>query len=142
MKAPRLRGGAAWAKQRPMRLVLASLLLLAACSDPNEATNEALAASEEKAADDGRILCAPEGADSFERVCVLERVQAPEGTTLTIRHPDGGFRRLLVTTDGRGVVAADGADPAVVTVVENDQIEVAIAGDRYRLPATVKGASR
>ena len=125
-----------------MRSVLPFLLLLAACGDANEATNEALAASEEKAADDGRILCAPEGAESFERVCDLERVEGPEGTTLTIRHPSGGFRRLLVTTDGRGVVAADGADPAVVTIVEDDQIEVSIAGDRYRLPATVKGASQ
>ena len=142
MSAACLRHGAASAKHRAMRLVLAPLLLLAACSDPNEATNEALAASEEKAADDGRVLCAPEGAESFERVCALERVKGPEGTTLTIRHPSGGFRRLLVTTDGRGVVAADGADPAIVTIVEDDQIEVSIAGDRYRLPATVKGASQ
>jgi hypothetical protein len=69
----------------------------------------------------------------------VERVQGPEGTTLTIHHPDGGFRRLLVATDGRGVIAADGADQAVVSVVADNRIEVALAGDRYRLPATVKG---
>jgi len=37
------------------------------------------------------------------------------------------------------VVAADGADAASVKVVGADAIEVAIGGDRYRLPATVKG---
>jgi hypothetical protein len=36
-------------------------------------------------------------------------------------------------------VAADGADRAIVTIVADNQIEVALAGDRYRLPATVKG---
>ncbi len=115
-------------------------LLLFGCSDPEQATEEALSAAEEKAADDGRVQCAAEGAQAFERVCTLERISGPEGVTLTIRHPSGGFRRLLVTTDGRGVVAADGADPAIVSVVEGDLIEVAIAGDRYRLPATVKSS--
>jgi hypothetical protein len=125
-----------------MRIVPALLLLLTACSDPKEATDRALAAAEDKAADDGRIECAAEGADAFERVCTMERVKGPEGTTLTIRHPSGGFRRLLVATDGRGVVAADGADPAIVSVVSEDLIEVALAGDRYRLPATIKGGGR
>ena len=123
-------------------LAAAALLLLAACGDPDQATEEALAAAGEKAADDGRIECAAEGAEGFERVCAMERVQGPEGTTLTIRHPSGGVRRLLVTTDGRGVVAADGADPAIVSVVSDGLIEVSLAGDRYRLPATIKGAAR
>jgi hypothetical protein len=125
-----------------MRILPVFLLLLAACGDPDGATERALAAAEEKAAEDGRIECAAEGAGAFERVCTMERVQGPEGTTLTIRHPSGGFRRLLVTTDGRGVVAADGADPAIVSVVSGDLIEVSLAGDRYRLPATIKGSSR
>lgn len=120
-------------------LPFAALLLSAGCGDPNEATREALAAAEDKAADDGRVDCAPAGAQEFRRVCTIERVQEAEGTALTIRHPDGGFRRLLVTTDGRGVIAADGAEPAIVSVVADDRIEVALAGHRYRLPATVKG---
>ncbi len=132
-----------WAKQRPMRIsVAASLLLLASCGDPDAATERALEAAGEKAADDGRIECAVEDEAAFERVCTMERLKGPEGTTLTIRHPSGGFRRLLVTTDGRGVVAADGADPAIVSVVSDDLIEVSLAGDRYRLPATIKGGSR
>ena len=36
------------------------------------------------------------------------------------------------------VVAADGAEPAEVTLVGQDEIEVAIGDDHYRLPATAK----
>jgi hypothetical protein len=86
------------------------------------------------------VECAPAGQTAFERKCAIERLEEPAGLTLTIRHPDGAFRRLLVTGDGRGVVTADGAEPATVSVAGGNVIEVAVAGDRYRLPATVKGA--
>ena len=39
------------------------------------------------------------------------------------------------------VIAADGAEKATVTITGPGEIEVAIGGDRYRLPATVKGRS-
>ena len=122
--------------------MVALLLFLSACGDPDAATERALAAAEQKAAENGRLECAAEGAQSFERVCTMERVSGPEGTTLTIRHPSGGFRRLLVTNYGRGVVAADGADPASASVVADNEIEVAVSDDRYRLPATVKASSK
>ncbi len=61
---------------------------------------------------------------------------------LTVRHPDGGFHRLRVTRDGRGVIAADGAQAATVTIIDKGAIEVAIDDARYRLPATVKGAAK
>ena len=118
----------------------AAVLLLAACGDAAKETDEALAASASKADDGGRISCSVDGAASFERVCAMERLTGPEGTTLTVRHPSGAFRRLLVTTDGRGVIAADGADQAVVSVIADNRIEVRVAGDRYQLPATVKGS--
>jgi hypothetical protein len=86
------------------------------------------------------VECAPAGQTAFERKCAIERMQEPAGLTLTIRHPDGAFRRLLVTGDGRGVIAADGAEPATVSVAGGNVIEVSVAGNRYRLPATVKGA--
>jgi hypothetical protein len=95
-----------------------------------------------EAADDGRVQCAPAGAEAFARVCEIERAESERGVVLTVRHPDGGFRRLLVTTDGRGVVAADGAEPAVVTLVGKDEIEVALGDDHYRLPATIKAAAK
>lgn len=112
-----------------------TVLALVACGDPDAARKDALAAAAEQS---GKIDCATEGAGRFEPVCAVERSAGPDGLVLTVRSPSGSFRRLLVTRDGRGVVAADGADPAVVTLLGDNRIEVAIAGDRYRLPATVK----
>jgi len=118
---------------------------LAGCGESKTDTKvlaqvEANQASE--AADDGRVQCAPAGAEAFARVCAIERAESDRGMVLTVRHPDGGFRRLLVTTDGRGVIAADGAEPAEVTLVGQDEIEVAIGDDHYRLPATMKVAAK
>jgi len=109
-------------------------LLLAGCHGRtlgNEAThNEAGVA---------HIPCALGGSPIFRTSCTVERRQTGDGLMLVIHHPDGGFRRLLVTTDGRGVVTADGAEEAQVSVVDPGTIEVAVGDDRYRLPATVKG---
>lgn len=121
---------------------LAALTLLAACGGGEKGTKVALeeaeAQADRAAAEDGRIACAVSGATEFSRVCALEQGQTETGLILTVRHPDGGFRRLQVVTDGRGVIAADGADKAVVKALTANQIEVALSGDRYRLPATVK----
>jgi hypothetical protein len=84
------------------------------------------------------VECALGGSSRYERACRVERLSGAEGLVLVLRAPDGGFRRLLVTRDGRGVVAADGAEAARVTVLDADSIEVAVGGDRYRLPARVK----
>ncbi|WP_254287593.1 hypothetical protein [Sphingomonas liriopis] len=89
--------------------------------------------------DDGRIRCSRESAP-LRRDCAIEQTQSERGLILTVRHADGGFHRLLVTRDGRGVVAADGAEPARVTIAEPGTIDVAIGSDRYRLPATIKAA--
>ena len=119
-------------------------LLLAACSEQTTDRN-VLAQVEAKqrsdAENDGRIVCAQHGSADFARVCTVDRVNGADGLVLTVSHPDGSFHRLLVTKDGRGVVAADGAENAVVTVLGPGSIEVALGGDRYRLPATVKGAT-
>jgi len=128
-------------------LAIGSILILAACSaDPrssagngNSEFDNALAQASADAEDDGRIVCAPAGNAAFSRQCTLDRVQSTEGLILTVHKPDGGFHRLLVVKDGRGVVAADGAEAAKVTIVADHQIEVAIGGDRFRLPATMKG---
>jgi hypothetical protein len=97
-----------------------------------QAHEQALASAE------GKMECAV-GDKPFERVCAIDRVQSQDGLYLTLRHPDGGFRRLLVTKDGRGVIAADGAEPAVVSPIAANQIEVTLGDMHYRLPATVKG---
>ncbi len=126
------------------RIVAGAFLILAACGDRSTRTADtnALAQVEAEQAraadDDGNILCA-RGQGALQRTCTVEQAQSERGLILTVRHADGGFHRLLVTKDGRGVIAADGAQPAQVTIAEAGAIDVAIGDDRYRLPATVKG---
>ena len=88
--------------------------------------------------DDNRIECRIGSATEFERFCTIEQGESEAGRTLTVRKPDGGFRRFVVARDGTGVAAADGAEPAMVTIIADDRIEVAIGGDTFRLPATVR----
>lgn len=107
-----------------------SLFLLAAC-DSGEPVSQA------QAAGTGRIACAIGGASELTQDCVVERGKDAGGAFLTLRHPDGGFRRFHIVTDGRGVEPADGAEPAAVSIIANKVIEVAVGGDRYRLPATI-----
>ncbi|GHH07114.1 hypothetical protein GCM10008023_00880 [Sphingomonas glacialis] len=118
------------------------LLALAACGEPqtDKATLAKVEAEQRARQDDsGNIVCAQRGSGDFARVCTVDRTQSADGLVLTLRHPDGTFHRLLVTRDGRGVIAADGAEKAMVSVIGSGEIEVALGGDRYRLPATVKG---
>ena len=115
---------------------LVATLALAACGSPDQPANKTVLANVEARADaedDGRIPCA-RGGGELQRTCTVEQVRDAQGLILTVRHPDGGFRRLRVTGDGRGVIAADGAEAAKVTVIGPADIEVAVAGDRYRLP--------
>ncbi|WP_232475984.1 hypothetical protein [Flavisphingomonas formosensis] len=112
------------------------LLPLAAAASCHSGKQDAAASG--GADSSGRISCALAGEAEFKPVCDIERSTDEGGIVLTVHHPDGGFRRLRVMKDGRGVVAADGALPARVTLSGDRQIEVAIAGDRYRLPATIK----
>lgn len=86
-----------------------------------------------------RVACSLGRAAPFTMSCIVERLQDNAGLALIIRHPDGGFRRFRVATDGRGVIAADGAEPAIVRVIGKNEVEVATGDDRYRLPATVRG---
>ena len=91
--------------------------------------------------DNDRIACATGGETALSMNCRIERTQTDEGLVITIRHPDGGFRRVLVVKDGRGVVPADGAEPAQVVLTGQNQIDVTIGSDRYRLPAVAKAAT-
>jgi hypothetical protein len=118
-----------------------ALLLLAGCQERSADTRvlAAVEADQRRAADeDGRILCA-RGSATLARDCTVDRLQSRDGLILTLRHPDGRFHRVMVTGDGRGVVAADGAEIAKVAIKGADGIEVALGGDRYRLPATIAG---
>ncbi|WP_238475417.1 hypothetical protein [Sphingomonas cavernae] len=112
---------------------MGACLLLTACGGQG-------AGEDAGAADAGRIECAAAGESAFRSDCTVERSKDDAGALiLTVSHPDGAFRRLRVVDDGRGVVAADGAEEAQVSVIAGGGIEVSLAGERYRLPATIKG---
>ena len=108
-----------------MKRLAALYILLAACGGPPASKAEE------------RVECALDGAVAFERACTVDRT-AGSDLVLTLRAPSGSFRRLVATRDGRGVMAADGAEAATVEVVGPGLIEVTIGPDRYRLPATVR----
>lgn len=108
-----------------MRRLAALLLVATACDGPPAPRAET------------RIECAVDGAAAFARVCTVESTPGPD-VLFTIRAPSGSFRRLVTTSDGRGVMAADGAEPAAVRIVGPGLIEVSIGDDRYRLPATIR----
>lgn len=105
----------------------AALLLLAACDNPETATERAATAATSA---DG-IDCALAGADAFARHCRLERTAAG---ALTVHHPDGGFRRVTFAEAGTAA-PADGADQGRTQRLPDGRIEWAIDRDRYRLPA-------
>ena len=107
-----------------MRLAALALLALAACSeeapgDPQPAVTP--------------IDCALAGSTEFTPDCTMERDTREEQALLIVRHPDGGFHRLELGVEGRGIVAADGADMAVVAQGQG-MVEVSVGPDRYRLP--------
>lgn len=125
------------------RAAILSFLLLAACNraPDNGELAEAEARGSREAAENGRIACALEGAKLFDRTCTVEEMSGPDGAVLVVGRSNVGYRRLQITTDGRGVMSADGAEPAKVTIVGDGMIEVAIGSDRYRLPANTGGAN-
>ena len=76
--------------------------------------------------------------ERFELRCLLERDPAGDAR-LIVRKPDGGFRRLRVTRDGRGVEAADGAERGEIVLIDAQHVELRIGGDAFRLPARLVG---
>lgn len=80
------------------------------------------------------IGCALGQGAEFEAVCTMERASEDGAQQIILHHPDGGFRRLIVLPDGKGVAPADGAG-ALAQNLAGNRLEVAIDGDRYRLPA-------
>lgn len=112
----------------------AGLLLLTACG--HDGPDQAVAAEAEAV-----IECAVAGATQFAPKCGVEQVTVEDTRFLTVRHPDGSFRRFELTKDGTGMVTADGAQRAEVALHEGG-IEVAVGPDRYRFPATIADHDR
>jgi hypothetical protein len=107
---------------------VAVMLTLAGCGSQPAFENKV-----EQAKPDDRIECAIGGAQDFTRSCALERGNR---TALTLRHEDGGFRRLTLESDGT-IDTADGADAITVQTLSDGRTEVTVGGDRYRLPSTL-----
>lgn len=121
---------------------LAAPLLLSACQAAEEAPQEEGAAGENeqaKAPIEGDVIeCAIAGGQWFVPECGVQRVKQEDGAmTLVVRHPDGGFRRFLVLTDGRGLATADGSEETLSDVVDG-RLDVSVGQDRYRFPVTIK----
>ena len=106
---------------------LALLLLAAGCGREQQQEAASVAAP--------GFECATDGASEYSTGCTLERAAATGGAILTLRSPTGSFRRLRIT-NGK-VAAADGSEPARTIGGDAKWIEVAIGGDRYRIPREV-----
>ncbi len=121
-------------------LVAALAAMLASCGggDDDKALLDAEKAADAEAAADGKIECALAGSAAFARNCSAERISGADGQVLVLRHPDGGFRRFRILTDGRGLEPADGFDETRISILENGMIEVSSGDDKYRLPAQIK----
>ena len=111
-----------------------AILACAALGGCGQADPDALLPGQE------RIACAMAGRAAMDDRCSLERARDAAGPVWTIGHATAGYRRIRPTTDGRGLVTADGSEPARVTIIDASTIEVAIGPDRYRLPATLADA--
>jgi hypothetical protein len=127
----------------PIILIAILSFAVAACGgDPEADLLEAEGKTAEDAALGGKIECALAGSTDFNRKCTTERVSGADGQMLIVRHPDGGFRRFKILTDGRGLLPADGIDPDFkIKVLANGMIEVRSVDDTYRLPAAIKSAA-
>ncbi len=77
-----------------------------------------------------KVDCALGGARAFVAACTIER---GNGTALTLRHRDGGFRRLMLKADGV-FATADGAETVNLRLLNDGRSEIIIGEDRYRLP--------
>ncbi|MFZ1743832.1 MAG: hypothetical protein WAT93_13320 [Pontixanthobacter sp.] len=85
------------------------------------------------------VECALGEGSQFAPDCLVERSDVEGIRILTVRHPDGGFRRFHMLDDGRGLIEADGADQAI-RKLDNGVLEITVGTDRYRFPAQLKAA--
>ena len=110
-----------------MRLAVALVLLLAACSKGGVA----------KQADGESIACALGGSLQFKPACTVERSTADGAQVIVVRLPEGGFHRFEVSKDGQQLLAADGADQTK-SALKGDRFEVILGPDRFVIPAHAK----
>ncbi|HEX7858313.1 MAG TPA: hypothetical protein VF503_31915 [Sphingobium sp.] len=108
---------------RQTNIVLLSALLLAGCGG----------GAQQAEGDSRPIACGPAHA-APDQSCLLQ-VKNDEGTLrLTLRQPEGGFRRLVWPKDGE-LASADGAEPLDVKRLPGGGVEAHIDGWLYRIEA-------
>lgn len=144
IRAPlRIPGAAPKHMFTPISKFFAAALLLASLAGCGGDESRSLEQAEKDAADqaarDGKVECALAGSENFARSCTTEQIAAADGKILVIRHPDGGFRRFNILTDGRGLAPADGFDETRIRLLDTNMIELTSGDDKYRLPAQIKG---
>lgn len=81
------------------------------------------------------ITCALAGASGFAPACRAERAVIDGRPAVVVHHPDGGFRRLVLSADRQHLEAADGADEAQ-SARKGDRYEVIVGGDKYVIPVS------
>ena len=122
------------------RLIASAIFLAGLSGCGSDASSVAPDEDKPTQAGNGKVECALAGSESFDRVCSTEQISANGDVMLVIRHPDGGFRRFNILTDGRGLAPADGFDETRISLLDNNMIAVESGDDRYRLPALIKGS--
>jgi hypothetical protein len=118
-----------------------AILALAACSKGNDprkvvqvAADGSTEAVPEAVASPPGVPCALAGAKEFKQDCLIERSSKGGKQFVVVRHPDGGFRRLVVIDGGKRYASADGAESAEV-VANGKEVEVTVEDDHYLFPA-------
>ena len=107
-------------------------MLLSACSVSADSSDGSTASE--------NIACAIGNAADFSDECTVQRMEQGDDTLLIIRHTDGGFRRFEVLESSGGLVAADGAEEAVV-LDQGTFVLVTVGADRYRIPVGSNAAN-
>ena len=129
-----------------LRISNAAFLLAAmtACSQGGSPASEASAAAGQAGGGaPGAVTsvpCALGGAKSFTAACTIERESRDGRTMLTLRHPDGGFRRVIELGGGTSFAAADGSDEVAIGA-NGQEIEVTLGSDHYLFPAAAAATS-
>lgn len=120
------------------------ILSMAACDSAPKGNSTVSSgdATTKQVTEDGKVDCAIGRGGTWAHNCLVDRSGGPDGALLTFRHPDGGFRRFRIVTDGRGLVPADGAEQMKLTLLEKRRIEIAIGPDRYRMAVTIAAPLR
>lgn len=114
-----------------LAFALIGLGLASACSSASETSQQMV----DTARGQGRaVACRIANAADFTDDCMLEWRGGGDNRLLVLRHAAGGFRRLLVSSDGT-IGQADGAEPIALTGQKREWMELTIGADQYRLTA-------